>query len=83
MQWRLADAKNKFSEVVNRALHDGPQQVSRRDGTVVVLSLQEYQRLTGKRASFKRFLLDHTPSLEGLDLTRDQSPMREVDRNTG
>ena len=79
MQWRLADAKNKFSEVVNRALSEGPQQVSRRDGTVVVLSLQEYQRLTGKGASFKRFLLDHTPSLEGLDLTRDKSPMREVD----
>jgi prevent-host-death family protein len=72
MQWRLADAKNRFSEVVNRALHEGSQQVSRRDNSVVVISLQEYQRLTGKRTSFKRFLLDHTPNLEGLDLSRDK-----------
>lgn len=79
MQWRLADAKNKFSEVVNRALREGPQQVSRRDDAVVVMSLAEYQRLTSKRMSFKRFLLDHTPSLDGLDLSRDQSPMREVE----
>jgi prevent-host-death family protein len=79
MQWRLADAKNRLSEVVNRALHEGPQQVSRRDSSVVVISLQEYQRLTGKRTSFKRFLLDNSPSLEGLDLSRDKSPMREVD----
>jgi len=79
MQWRLADAKNRFSEVVKRALCEGPQQVSRRDDAVVVLSLADYQRLTGKRISFKRFLLDHTPSLEGLDLSRDKSPMREVE----
>lgn len=79
MQWRLADAKNRFSEVVKRALSEGPQQVSRRDDAVVVLSLTEYQRLTGKRTSFKRFLLDQTPSLEGLDLSRDKSPMREVE----
>ena len=24
MEWRLADAKNRFSELVNRALSEGP-----------------------------------------------------------
>jgi len=30
MAWRLADAKNRFSEVVNRALTGDPQLVLRR-----------------------------------------------------
>jgi len=37
--WPLQDAKNKFSEVVNNAVHRGPQIITRRGvQTVVVLS---------------------------------------------
>jgi len=46
MDWKLADAKNKFSEVVRRALAEGPQRVTRRNDAVVILSEAEYQRLT-------------------------------------
>jgi len=79
MEWRLAEAKNRFSEVVSRALRDGPQRVSRRDGAVIVLSLKDYDRLLGRRTGFKGFLLNHMPSLDGLDLSRDKSPMRAVE----
>lgn len=79
MQWRLAEAKNRFSEVVNRALSEGPQTVSRRNDSVVILSQQEYERLTGKRPCFKEFLLKHTPLLDDLDLSRDKSPMRDIE----
>jgi antitoxin Phd len=78
MDWRLADAKNKFSELFNRALTEGPQRVQRRDDAVVVIAARDYERLTGEAASFKDFLLSETPSLDGLDLARDRSPMREV-----
>jgi prevent-host-death family protein len=78
MDWKLADAKNRFSEVVNRALTEGPQTVRRRKDTVVVISEVEYERLAGKRPSFKEFLMNG-PSFEGLDLERDQSPMRDVE----
>jgi antitoxin Phd len=77
-EWRLADAKNRFSELVNRALAEGPQRVLRRDDAVVVVAERDYQELTGKRQSFKEFLLGKGPSLEGLDLARDRSPMRET-----
>jgi antitoxin Phd len=79
MAWRLADAKNRFSEVFNRALAEGPQRVLRRDEAVVVLSERDYEKLTGKRPDFKQFLLGKGPTFENLDLTRDRSPMREVD----
>lgn len=78
MDWKLADAKNKFSEVVRRALTEGPQRVSRRDEAVVILSEVEYQQLTGQRPGFRDYLLASGPSLEGVDLTRDRSPDRDV-----
>lgn len=78
MEWRLADAKNRFSELVNRALAEGPQRVLRRDDAVVVISERDYEKLTGTCPSFKKFLLGDGPSLEGLDLARDRAPMREA-----
>ena len=78
MEWLLADAKNRFSELVNRALSEGPQRVRRRDDAVVVLALRDYERLTGDRPSFKQFLMGQGPSFQRLDLKRDRSPMRDV-----
>ena len=78
MSWRLADAKNRFSEVVNRALTGDPQVVLRRRDAVVVVARRDYEKLTGKRMGFKQFLLGEDPSLQGLDLHRDKSPMRDV-----
>ena len=78
MEWRLADAKNRFSEVVSRALTNGPQRVLRRDDSVIIVAEREYEKLTGKRPWFKEFLLGKGPTLEGVDLTRDRSPMRDT-----
>lgn len=78
MTWKFADAKNRLSEVVNLALSEGPQTITRRNDTVVVISFAKYEELTGKRPSFKEFLFQG-PSFEGLDPTRDESPMRDVD----
>ncbi len=44
MEWNLADAKNRFSEVVNLALTEGPQRVRRRKDTVVLMSVEEFER---------------------------------------
>lgn len=76
--WNLADAKNRFSEVVNLALTEGPQFIRRRADEVVVIDAREYARLKGRRKNFKDFLFGG-PSLQGLDLERDRSPEREID----
>lgn len=78
MTWNLAEAKNRLSEVVNLALTEGPQTITRRNDTVVLLSAEMYAELTGKRQGFIDFLMSG-PSLEGLDLERDKSPMRDVE----
>ena len=77
MIWKLSDAKNKFSELVNLVLTKGPQYVHRRKDRVVVISAKEYERLKGKQIKFKDFLLNG-PSLAGLDLNRDNSPSRDL-----
>ena len=67
MEWRMAEAKNRFSELMNRALHEGPQRVRRRDDAVVMLAEREYERLTGTRPDFKEFLMSGE-TFDGLDL---------------
>ncbi len=70
MPWQLQEAKQKFSQVVQRALDEGPQAVTRHGQTVVVVvSAKEYQRLTGGRRDFVDFLLSG-PDLSELDLER-------------
>lgn len=54
--WALQDAKNRFSELVDHAVQDGPQIVTRRGKeTVVVLSVQDFQKLAAAQGSLVTF----------------------------
>lgn len=81
--WQLQEAKAKFSEVVKKALNDGPQEITvRGEPAVVVLTRAEYERLVKPQPSLVE-LLRSSPlakwDLEGdLDLERDHSPTRDV-----
>ncbi len=77
MIWKLADAKNKFSKVVDLALAVGPQEITRRDETVIVVALKEFKRLTGKKLGLKEYLMK-MPLLEDVSLERDRSTDRKV-----
>jgi len=77
VEWQLADAKNRFSELMNRALQEGPQRVRRRQDAVIVLAEEEYERMAGTRPDFKEYLR-RPVGLEELDLSRDQSLGRDV-----
>ncbi len=77
MVWKLAEAKNKFSKVVDMALEEGPQTVTRRDQSVIVIDLKEFERLSGKNQGFKDYLVN-APSLKGVNLNRNRSRIREV-----
>jgi antitoxin Phd len=77
MDWRLADAKNRFSELFTQALTLGPQRVRRFKDAVIVLSEQDYERITGRRASFKDHL-SRGESFEGVELIRDPGPGEDV-----
>lgn len=78
MNWQLAEAKNRFSEVVRLALSNEPQRITRRGEAVIVISEEQYQSMSGKKTSLVDYLID-APSLEGLDIERDKSLMRDVE----
>lgn len=77
MEWRLADAKNRFSELFTLAITLGPQRVRRRNDAVVILSEKDYERITGRRPDFKEFLIQGE-SFEGLHLSRDAAAGADI-----
>ena len=78
--WKLQDAKNRFSEVVQKALKAGPQIVTLRGReTAVILSVEEYRRLTRPKTDLVEFLRSSPLADVELDLERDQDTGREVD----
>ena len=70
MDWRLADAKNRFSELFTQAISLGPQRVRRFKDAVIVLSEHDYERLTGRQQSFKDFLSEGE-SFDNLELVQE------------
>ncbi|MDB5051773.1 MAG: type toxin-antitoxin system prevent-host-death family antitoxin [Fibrobacteres bacterium] len=56
MEWQLQEAKNKFSEVVDRALEIGPQEITRHGvKTAVLLSLKDYRKLKARKGTLADF----------------------------
>ena len=78
--WQLQDAKNRFSEVINKAIHEGPQVVTRRGEEIaVVISKEDYNRLRKSDLNLVDFFRLSPLAESGLDLDRDESPLRDVD----
>lgn len=68
--WQVQEAKARFSELVQKTLDEGPQMISRRGKpSVVMVSDEEYARLTIKDGDFLSFLL----SAPRTDLLIDRS----------
>jgi len=79
MIWQVQTAKQRFSELVERAVNEGPQIVTKHGReTVVVLDIAEYRRLRGEPMNFKEFLLS-IPKGDDLEIERSKDPPREID----
>jgi len=80
MVWSLQDAKNKFSEVVDRARSEGPQKVQRhgRDA-VYIVSSDDWLELQARKSTLADFFRESPLSGTELVIERDKSPSRPVD----
>lgn len=82
MTWQVQTAKQRFSELVERAVSEGPQVVTKHGReTVVVLDIAEYRRLTGAASpgmTFKEFLLS-IPKGDDLEIERSKDPPRAIE----
>ncbi|TPK78070.1 type II toxin-antitoxin system Phd/YefM family antitoxin [Mesorhizobium sp. B2-4-17] len=58
MSWQLQDARDNLSKLIGLARKKGPQTISLQGRpAVVVLSVEDYERLVGKRRSLTEHLL--------------------------
>ncbi len=79
VRWQLQEAKARLSELVRQAKQRGPQAITIRGETeVVVLSREEYERLSRPRQRFVAFLRSSPLMGTRFRLTRDKSPARRV-----
>ncbi|MDP9314622.1 MAG: type II toxin-antitoxin system Phd/YefM family antitoxin [Chloroflexota bacterium] len=76
--WQLQEAKNKLSELVDEALTEGPQVITKRGvETAIVLSYADYRKLLLNQQKLSDFFRESPLAGVELDLTRDMSPTRE------
>lgn len=73
--WQIQDAKNKLSEVISRALKQGPQLITRHGEKAVVVAYAEYERLRKSQGKLSEFF--KASPLASVDLSRDKSLPRE------
>jgi prevent-host-death family protein len=78
--WQLQEAKAKLSEVVKSTLRDGPQGISiRGKKECVILSKEEYDRLTKKKMDFLTLVRRSPLKGTSLNIKRDASLPRKID----
>ena len=79
-EWQLQEAKNRLSQVVEMALHDGPQTITLRGKpSAVVVSIDEYRKLTMPRTGLAQFFRQSPLCDVELDLSRSADFSREVE----
>jgi prevent-host-death family protein len=78
--WTVAEAKAKFSEVIDKARNSGPQTITKNGRTaVVVVSAEEWERKTHRPGNLAAFFAESPLRGSGLDASRTKGGRRKVD----
>lgn len=78
--WSVAQAKSRFSELLERSRTNGPQTITRNGRTTaVVVSVEEWDRRTKPKDTLVDFFNRSPLRGSGLDLERPFSSPRDVD----
>ncbi|HEY6770221.1 MAG TPA: type II toxin-antitoxin system Phd/YefM family antitoxin [Candidatus Sulfotelmatobacter sp.] len=78
--WTVAQAKAKFSEVLDRAMVEGPQTITRRGRTAaVVVDADEWTRKTKRVGTLADFFAASPLRNSRLKLRRPKGRIRKID----
>ncbi len=73
--WTVAEAKAKFSELIEKAKAEGPQKITRHGRTTaVIVAAEEWERKAERKGNLAEFLA--ASPLQGLDVKFRRLPMR-------
>lgn len=80
IRWQLQDAKNRLSELVRKARAEGPQVITLRGrDAVVVMSTNEFGKLSRPRGSLVNFFRKSPLAGVNLDIDRSRDTGRRID----
>lgn len=78
--WTVAEAKARFSEVLDRAARKGPQMVTRHGrAAAVVVAAEEWERKTRRIGNLADFLATSPLGRSGLRIERRRDRSRKVE----
>jgi prevent-host-death family protein len=77
--WTVAEAKAKFSELIDRAKSDGPQHITRNGRkTAVVVAVEEWERKTKRKGNLAEFFASSPLRGSGIRVRRPTGRPRKV-----
>ncbi len=77
--WTVAEAKAKFSEIIERAMSEGPQTITRNGSTAaVVVGAEEWQRKTERAGSLADFFAESPLRGSNLKIRRLKTRPRKI-----
>lgn len=78
--WTVAEAKAKFSELIEKARSEGPQTITRKGKTaVVVVATEEWERKTKRTGNLAEFFAASPLRGSELEVERTKGGLREPD----
>jgi antitoxin Phd len=77
--WQVKETKSRFNELIDRALTDGPQTITRHGvECAVVLSIEDYRALEALKPDFKAYLLGG-PKVDEFDVPNNRDVGRAAE----
>jgi len=77
--WSVAEAKARFSEVIDRALAQGPQTITRKGrATAVIVGAEEWERKSARVGNLAEFFASSPLRGSGLKVRRLKSAPAKI-----
>jgi prevent-host-death family protein len=77
--WTVAEAKAKFSEIIERAMSEGPQTVTKKGRVAaVVVGAEEWQRKTQRSGNLAEFFAGSPLGGSKLEVHRRKTRARKI-----
>jgi prevent-host-death family protein len=78
--WSVAEAKARFSELIDKARSDGPQTITRKGRTaVVVVAAEEWEKKTKRSGNLAEFFAASPLRRSKLRVERIKGGLRKTD----
>jgi prevent-host-death family protein len=77
--WSVAQAKARFSELIESALNEGPQVITRNGvETAIVVSIEEWEKKTKRKGTLAEFFANSPLRNSGLSTERTKDRSRPI-----